>query len=156
MAESKETKTPSIAEVPATMEQVLALLAKTIEEGAKDRKELTAAILESRKPYVDPKVLLQKQADLEERRKMVQMVLRQRQATKAQCPHVRTNGDGTWDEKGRLNIKWQEHSQGIILGVCGTCQSQFDARNPKDMELLRRDSKAFKNMARARENTRLM
>jgi hypothetical protein len=49
-----------------------------------------------------------------------------------------------------------EHSNGIILGVCGTCFSQFDAtHNAKDRALLQRDGTAKKNMGRARENVRL-
>jgi len=58
------------------------------------------------------------------------------------------SNDGTFGEK--LNIKWMEHSNGIILGVCGTCFSQFDSRNPEDLKWLLKDSPAQRQMGKAR------
>ena len=150
--------TPEIPKVnePAglTNEQLIKMVMDTQKQLADALKEQSAAILESRKPYVDPAVLAQKQEALKARQADVARELRRRQLTKAKCPHTRTNSDGTFDEN-RLNIKWQEHSNGIILGVCGSCHSQFDARNPEDLKLLRRDGKAIKSMGRARENSRI-
>ena len=150
-------ETPKVTKVaePAglTNDQLMKMMLDTQKQLADALKEQSAAIRESRIPYVDPAVLAQKQAALEEKRAAVKLEQRRRVATKAQCPHKRTNSDGTFSEK--LNIKWQEHSNGIILGTCGTCFSPFDARNPKDLALLRADGTAIKNMGRARENTRL-
>ena len=127
-------------------------------KNSQNQKLLAEALLESRKPYVDPSVLEQKRIAAEQRFKDVQFEMRKRQATKEQCPHTRTdsdmNGNLTFSEKP--NIKWQEHSNGIIKGVCGTCFSEFDTRNPKDLAFLRKDGKAMKNMGRARENSRQM
>jgi hypothetical protein len=136
-----------------TNDQLLKMLIDSQKEQAKANELLAQALLESRKPYVDPAVLEQKKRDLEERKRQVAIVQEQRVATKQACPHTRTDSEGTFGDV--LNIKWQEHSNGIILGVCGTCFSQFDARNPKDLALLRKDGKAQKNMGRARENVRL-
>jgi len=151
-------ETPKVTKVaePAglTNDQLLKMLVDVQKEAANSNRLLAEALLESRKPYVDPAVLAQKQAALEEKRAAVKLEQRRRVATKAQCPHRRVNDDGTFHDT-KMNIKWQEHSNGIILGVCGVCFSQFDARNPKDMALLRADGVAIKNMGRARENTRL-
>lgn len=120
---------------------LLKLLIKTQEDLAKSQEKLGEALLESRKPYVDPKVLEQKKRDLEERRKMIATEQKNRAATKKICPHRRENG--TW------NIRWMQHSNNIVLGVCGQCFSQFDARNPEDLAILRQDLKSIKNMGRA-------
>lgn len=122
-------------------EVLLKLLIKTQEDLARSQEKLGEALLESRKPYVDPKVLEQKKRDLEERRKMIATEQQNRLVTKKVCPHRRENG--TW------NIRWMQHSNNIVLGVCGQCFSQFDARNPEDLAILRQDLKSIKNMGRA-------
>ena len=155
---NEKNDTPEITKVntPAGLstEQLLKMLVDAQKENATNQKLLAEALLESRKPYIDPAVLEAKRKAGEEREKEVAQTMRIKIATKAQCPHLRTNSDGSYGDK--LNIKWMEHSQGIIKGVCGTCFSEFDTRNPKDAEFLRRDGKSMKNMGRARENTRQM
>jgi len=138
----KKAGTPA----PLTMEEVARMLLVTQQQLAESQKELAAAILEARKPYVDPRVLEQKQRELEERRRAIQMDQREREARKRVCPHKRENG--TW------NIKWMQHSNGITLGVCGSCFSQFDTRIPADLTILRDDLKAIKNMGRAGQHAR--
>jgi hypothetical protein len=149
--ENKVTKVSTPAPALST-DQLLALLVETQRENAKNQKLLAEALVDSRKPWVDPAVLEQKRLAGEEKRKQVAITILQRTETKRQCLHRRTNNDGTFGEK--LNIKWQEHSGGIVLGVCGTCFSQFDSRNPDDLKWLRQDGVAIKNMGRARENSR--
>lgn len=134
----------SQANTPApqfTTDQLFNMLLKAIEAQGKSNDKLAEAILESRKPYVDPKVLEQKKRDLEERHRQIQLEQRQRAATKRICPHKRENGT--------YNIKWMEHSNHITTGVCGTCRSEFDTRNPEDLKLLRDDLKSIKNMGRS-------
>jgi len=159
MSEEKDTPNITKVTVPAglTNDQLFKMLIDAQKEQAKSNKLLADALLESRKPYIDPAVLEEKQRALEEKRKSVDLTMRQRAETKRQCPHTRTTQDsnGFVSFGDKLNIKWQEHSNGIILGVCGTCFSQFDARNPADRDLLRRDGTSIKNMGRAREHSRL-
>lgn len=149
--QDKVVKVNSLAPALST-DQLLAMLVQAQQDNATNNKLLAEALLESRKPYVDPAVLEQKRMAGEEKRKQVAITILQRTETKRQCPHRRTNNDGTFGEK--LNIKWQEHSGGIVLGVCGTCFSQFDSRVPDDLKWLRMDGVAIKNMGRARENSR--
>lgn len=132
-----KTGTPALL----TVEQLATMLLQTQQQLAESQGKLAEAILEARKPYVDPKVLEAKRQELEERRKMIEMDAAERAARKKICPHERENGTP--------NIKWQQHSNNIVLGVCGTCFSQFDARRPEDLALLRRDLKSQKNMGRA-------
>ena len=134
-------------EAPLTMVDLMKMFLEQSKQQADAYKEMADAIRESRKPYVDPRVL----ADLEQRRKdrkeLVDMEMRKRNNAKRNCPHT--------NEGGKLNIKWMQHSNGIILGVCGTCQSPFDATHSReDAQFLRQDQKAIRNMGRAGEHAR--
>jgi hypothetical protein len=66
---------------------------------------------------------------------------------KRSCPHRRTNSDGSFQEN--LNIKWMRHSNDIITGVCGTCFSPFDTRDPQDLQWFLKDTRGQKWMAKA-------
>jgi hypothetical protein len=128
---------------PATLstEMLLKMLIDTQRQLAESQQKMADAILESRKPYVDPKVLEQQKQALLERQQQINIEYRQKVATKRICPHKRENGT--------YNIKWMEHSNHITTGVCGTCRSEFDTRNPEDLKLLRDDLKSIKNMGRS-------
>ena len=128
-----------------SIETLLKMQIDTQKQLAEAQAKLAEALVESRKPYVDPKVLEQQKQTLEERRRMVEHDQAVRIATKAGCPHLRDNNTS--------NIKWMEHSNGIVKGVCGSCRSEFDTRNAKDLDLLRKDLKSQKNMARAGGHT---
>jgi hypothetical protein len=160
MAESKpkpeETSVPSVTFTP---EQVMQLLLKnndlekallqTQKDNIESNKKLADAILESRKPYVDPKVLEAKQEELKQRQRDIKLEQLRRRETKKQCHHHRVDDQDQMQPK--LNIKWMRHSNGIINGVCGRCMSQFDAtNNPEDAKLLRQDPTALNQMGRAR------
>ena len=130
--------------VPAqgfTNEQLMKMLIDTMGQLAKAQEKMGEAIIESRKPYVDPKVLEQQKQALADRQKQINLEYRQKVATKRICPHKRENGT--------YNIKWHEFSNHITMGVCGTCRSEFDTRNPDDLRLLRDDLKSIKNMGRS-------
>jgi len=136
-----------------TNEMMFKMLLDTQKQLADAMKEQAAAAREARIPYVDPAVAAAKKQALEERRREVAHTIAVKVATKKQCPHTRINSDAAGNNSfsEKLNIKWMEHSNGIIKGVCGTCFSEFDARNPDDRKLLQRDGKAITNMGRARE-----
>jgi hypothetical protein len=144
MANEKETK----VEVPAglTMETLLKMFLEQQRETAASNKALAEALLESRKPYADPRVLAEREQRRKDRLALVNQELRSRRLAKLACPHL--------NEGGKSNIKWHQHSNGIILGVCGSCRSEFDARNPEDAKWLRGDPKSIRNMARAGEHAR--
>lgn len=133
---------------PMQTELLFKMLLDTQRQLAESQKELAESIRESRKPYVDPAVLEAKKQALQERKKQVALELLKRRETKRVCLHKRTNSDGSFHEK--YNIKWQMHSNGIILGVCGTCGSQFDARNADDRKFLQLDGTSARNMGMAR------
>lgn len=135
---------------PATLsnEVLLQMLIDSQKQQAESNRMLADALLESRKPYVDPKVLEQKRLALEERQAQIRQEARQRAANKQQCPHLRDNETSS--------INWMEHSNNIIKGVCSNCFSEFDTRIKADRDLLIRNPKAIQKMGRAGQhaNTR--
>lgn len=147
-AETEETVAQSA--IPAfTNEQLLKALLDQQKETAEANRKLAEAILESRKPYVDPQVLAAKQEALKQRQRDIALELLRRRETKRQCHHHRVDDQDQMQPK--LNIKWMRHSNGVILGVCGRCLSQFDAtHNADDAKLLREDPTALNQMGRAR------
>lgn len=139
----------SVTSKPAslTMEQLFQLFIEAQKDQARANEKLAEALENSRKPYIDPKVV----AAMEQRRKdreiLVNLTMRQRAYAKRACPHL---NDG-----GKPNIKWMQHSNGIILGVCGTCQSQFDAtHNRDDAKLLMQDPNSLRWMGRAGDHAK--
>src|SRR5208282_1543878 len=151
MSKEQQGSEPVVQKVdyaaPLTMEKMMQMFLETQKQLAEANEKLASAVLQSRIPYVDPKVLEAKRTAGEERRKEIVQAQRFKELIKKTCPHVRENGTS--------NIKWMEHSNGIILGVCGQCPSQFDAtHNAADRDLLRKDLKSQKNMGRAGTHAR--
>lgn len=122
-------------------EDLIKLVVQLQKDNIAAQLALKDALLESRKPYVDPKVLEARKREGEERLKVINQEAANRAARRTGCPHVR--------EDGTPNIKWMQHSNDIIKGTCGTCIAEFDTRIPADRALLARDLKAQKNMGRA-------
>lgn len=148
MSNEKETPIQKVnTDAPLTMAELMTLFLEQNKEQAAANRELAAALLESRKPYIDPRVIADQEQRRKDRKELVDMEMRKRIGAKKNCPHL--------NEGGKLNIKWMQHSNGIILGVCGTCQSQFNATTSReDAQLLRQDPKAIRNMGRAGEHAR--
>lgn len=154
MSKENEANVPNVPNVEKvnapsglTMEQLLKLFLEQNKETAASNKALAEAILESRKPWLDPKVLEAREMQRKDRKELVDMEIRNRANAKTFCPHL--------NEGGNSNIKWGQHSNGIILGVCGTCRSEFDAtRNREDGKLLRANPKGIRNMFRAGDHAK--
>ena len=92
-----------------TMEQLLKMFIEASKEQSKSNRELAASIENSRKPYVDPRVIADREQRNRDRKALVEMELRNRVNAKKYCSHL--------NEGGTSNIKWHQHSNGIILGV---------------------------------------
>jgi hypothetical protein len=141
---SEETKKVAVS-APSldglSNDMIIKLLLQTQIDAVAANKALADALLESRKPWVDPHVIEQKRIALEEQHEATRKEFERRKNAKTQCPHVRDNGTSS--------INWMEHSNNIVKGVCSGCPSEFDARNPEDLKLLRANPKALKSMGRA-------
>lgn len=132
---------------PLTIEQLFQLFIEAQKDQAKANEKLAEALENSRKPYIDPRVVAEMEQRRKDREALVNLTMRQRAYAKRACPHL---NDG-----GKPNIKWMQHSNGIILGVCGTCQSQFDAtHNRDDAKLLMQDPNSLRWMGRAGDHAK--
>jgi hypothetical protein len=131
MAEPKnETpKTEVKAEVnldrPISTKELLELLSKMNDNSS---NKLAEAIIESRKPYVDPKAeqneeMFRKQT----RAQMAQEREAKRQAQEA-CPHVIGCNplSDRYDRNGLTSIIWHRFDSQDISGICTVCQRIFD------------------------------
>lgn len=141
MSEEQKSKAVAVPESGFTNDQIIRLLLQTQQDNIAANNKLAEALIESRKPYVDPRVLEQKRIALEEQHAATRREFERRRLAKVQCPHVRDNGTSS--------INWMEHSNNIVKGVCSGCPSEFDTRNPEDLKLLRANPKAIKAMGRA-------
>ena len=129
------------ADAGLSTEMLIKLLIQTQQSAIEATQKQTEAIIESRKPYVDPRVLEQQKIALEEQHAATMREFQRRKNAKILCPHVRDNGTSS--------INWMEHSNNIVKGVCSGCPSEFDTRNPEDLKLLRANPKAIRAMGRA-------
>jgi len=147
MSEDRPEVTQVSTEAPITVDQLLRMMLEQNKETTKAYENLGKAIIESHKPYVDPRVIeARKQAALD-RKMLIEGEINKRNGARRGCGHL--------NEGGRYNIKWMQHSDGIILGVCGNCFTQFDAtHNVEDAKFFRADVKSQRNMGRAGEHAR--
>lgn len=142
MSDTKQPIEKVSTEAPMTMDTLMKLFLEQQKETATSQKALADALLESRKPYIDPKYVAELEQRRKDRKQLVDLEIKKRAYAKKACQHL--------NEGGKLNIKWMQHSNNIILGVCGICQSQFDAtHNREDAQLLMRDPKSIRWMGRA-------
>lgn len=133
-----EVNTPA----PLTMDTLMRMFLEQQKETAASNKALAEALLESRKPYIDPKYLAELEMRRKDRKALVDSEMKRRNYAKKACQHL--------NEGGKYNIKWMQHSNNIILGVCGICKSEFDAtHNREDAQLLMKDPKSIRWMGRA-------
>jgi hypothetical protein len=142
---------PEVKQDGLSSEMMFKMLLDTQKQLSTALTQLAEAQRESRIPYVDPAVAVQKKQALEDRMKQVRLELKQREVTKTSCRHLRVDEEGNFIE-GKPNIKWHQHSNNIVTGVCGTCFSTFDTRNPADLSLLRKDAAGIRSMAKSRES----
>lgn len=97
-------------------------------------KELAAAIIESRKPYVDPRQVENEKAMRESMRQVNERMKAQILASQATCPHLQGSSENS-DFTGQLSsIVMHRLDSGVIVGICTNCQLQIFSDDP-DVEV---------------------
>ena len=140
IAEKVSSPAPNV-----TTEQLLKMFMDQAKETAASNKALADALLQSRVPYIDPEVVAARQQRAKDRKMLVENEMNLRANAKKYCSHKH--------ESGMSNIKWQQHSNSIIMGVCGTCRSEFDCRKPEERALLLADQNGLRKMGRAGDHS---
>jgi len=117
-------------QITLTNEQLQALLAAaTAPKGENDKfGELVHAIIESRKPYVDPRT----EANEEEFRRGAREQERNRRAAQANaennCPHEKgSTGNRSYGESAFWILRLDT---GLTIGVCSQCGKTINSLNP--------------------------
>lgn len=95
---------------------------KIVSEGM---SELAKAIIESRKPYVDPRQEENERAMRESMRKVNERMKAQIIASQETCPHLQGSSENS-DFTGQLSsIVMHRLDSGVVVGICTNCQLQI-------------------------------
>lgn len=136
----EDTVAPSqaISMTPDQLQQIItsAVQAATSSYGDK----IANAILESRKPYVDPAQAENARRDREAARTMKAKLDAQIEADKETCPHLQ--GSNALSEfQGQLtSFVLHRLDTGEMVGICTNCQKVISSLNPEDRPLFQRKS----------------
>jgi hypothetical protein len=93
------------------------------------KEALLSMIEELKKPYVDPKIVEQKERERREMREEWERNEELRKQREEACGHLR--------EDNTSAIAWLTNSDGIRRGVCQRCNAVITPNNPRYLDLLR-------------------
>lgn len=134
-AKSADTITISASELQRLLrDAVSAAVAETNKNSERvvsdGMKELAAAIIESRKPYVDPRDVENEKAMRESMRKVNERMKAQIIASQSTCPHLQGSSENS-DFTGQLSsIVMHRLDSGVVVGICTNCQLQIFSDDP--------------------------
>lgn len=95
---------------------------KIVSEGM---TELAKAIIEARKPYVDPRDVENEKAMRESMRVVNERMQRQIKASQSTCFHLQGSSENS-DFTGQLSsIVMHRLDSGVVVGICTNCQLQI-------------------------------
>lgn len=110
--------------VTLTVQELLALLAKMNDTSS---EKLAAAIIESRKPYVDPNKEVNDQMWREQAREQAKREKANTAAYQKSCPHIAgcNSLSDLRDQAGRTSIVWHKLDSTEAIGICTNCTRVF-------------------------------
>lgn len=125
-------------QVTLSAQDLLNLFQQMQQNQSKSQKELVEAIIESRKPYVDPgQEENQKQAK-EQLRKQELQKLNNARAKQRNCPHEQGQ---TGDERnGKSSFNFLKLPTGEWVGICTYCQYVASSLRPSDAKFFQKRS----------------
>jgi hypothetical protein len=101
---------------------------------AESMEKLAAAIIESKKPYVDPRNAENEKAMRESMRIVNERMHQQVVASQKTCPHLQGSSELS-DFSGQLSsIVLHRLDSGVVVGICTNCQKQIFS-DDKDLEV---------------------
>lgn len=119
-----ETVSNEVLEKPITVAQMMELISKMNEKSA---QTLADALIESKKPYIDPKVEENDKIFREQNRRMKESEREMLKANQSSCPHIAGSSSLSEypDMYGRTSIVWHEVDSTEVIGICTTCLREF-------------------------------
>lgn len=132
MPEPKETKEQT-SSVTLNIKDLQALISTAVAEAVKQANVSTAeAIIESKKPYIDPK---QKENEAAMRRSMKEVEERrhkEQEMDQSLCPH-KQGSNALSDFQGPLSsFIYHQLDTGELIGICTNCTKVIRSTNPQD------------------------
>jgi hypothetical protein len=134
MAKNQEEETPP-KEITLNLKDLQAMIAQavamaSIEAGKSTSETLANAILESRKPYVDPRNEQNEEQMRQSSREQRKREIEQTKYSQDNCPHMQ-GSNALSDRRGDMSaIVMHKLDTGLVIGICTNCIKIFDARNP--------------------------
>lgn len=131
------------------MELFKQMSASTTQSSESMAKILADAVLEARKPYIDPR----KEIDEENARLQAREQSRQQKEaleySQSVCPHIAGSNQLSElpDTAGRTSIVWHRFDVGDELGVCTNCTRIFKPSDPDYVQW--RTKKSYNRMSRS-------
>jgi len=133
--EVKAAKKPE-ADAPITKTELLALLAQMTQstnESQKTMAEIIAnALIEAKKPYIDPKLEENEEKFREANRIQAKQTKQSEKQAQDNCPHIAGCNalSEMRDVAGRTSIIWHRTDASEVLGICTNCQRLFRDNEP--------------------------
>jgi len=140
MEENKPQPQPQAkaeSKITLGMDELKALIATSVAEAVAQSssvagKVMAEAILEARKPYVDPRQVENDKMMREQMRESNERINREIEASRLSCAHLQ--GSNALSEfQGQLgSFVLHQLDTGVVVGICTNCQKQIWSNNPED------------------------
>lgn len=118
--------------ISLTQDELQALISKAISESQAQTqtavlKELTNAILESRKPYISPETIANEEAFKKSSRELAERIQRARKAAMENCQHLQGSHElsEATSPQGLTSIIQHYTDVGALIGLCTNCGRFF-------------------------------
>jgi hypothetical protein len=117
------------------------LVAAAVSSATEQSAQIIAkALIESRKPYVDPKQEANEETFRQSTRELELRIRRSLKNEQASCPHMQ-GSNALSDYQGQLtSIVMHRLDTGLIIGICTNCQKHFYSDRPDDQIWFRKKS----------------
>jgi len=140
----------SISITPAQLMELFKQVAVSSQQsGETIAKTLADAVLEARKPYVDPRKEIDEQNARAQAREQMRRQKADMEAFQSSCPHVAGSNalSELPDTAGRTSIVWHRFDVGDELGICTNCTRVFKPSDPDYMQW--RMKKSYNRLSRS-------
>ena len=156
----QKSETPAAPIAPLTQSDLLSIIATMQQQlidgqrlQAEANKALAEAIIDSKKPYVDPRKKLNDEMFKDQERQIALRTKMNVQYAQSTCEHIAgcSQLSEQKDIAGRTSFVWHRNDIGVDIGVCTVCQKILRPEDP-DYALWRRKS-SFNKLSAAGTRT---
>lgn len=147
MAEEKNT--PQLTLSVKELQQLIAAAVSQSQESS--AKIIADALIEARKPYVDPRVEQNNQMMREQQKELHERIKRDIEASRENCPHMQ-GCNALSEVQGQLSaFVMHQTDTGVVFGICTNCQKDIWSNKPEDRKFF--SMKSANKMSRAGQRT---